>query len=117
MGRPSGARSARHRRSRPRRADTGGSDVLAAATMEAAILYWRWLGEEFPRYARAVSAELLALKDRRVGAQEAAFRIARLTQEYTDVLGDLPRRILEQAGAAPKSPRTSARRRQGHVID
>ena len=85
--------------------------------MEAAILYWRWLGEEFPRYAKAVSAELVALRGRRVGAQEAALRIARLTQEYTDVLGDLPRRILEQAAGAPPSGGRRRRRRQGRVID
>jgi hypothetical protein len=85
--------------------------------MEAAILYWRWLGEEFPRYAKAVSAELVALRGRRVGAQEAALRIARLTQEYTDVLGDLPRRILEQAAGAPSSGGKRRRRRQGRVID
>jgi hypothetical protein len=86
--------------------------------MEAAIVYWRWLGEEFPRYARAVSSELTALKGRRVDAKEAAFRIARLTREYTDVLGDLPRRILEQQIAAPREGETSGRRRRhGRVID
>jgi hypothetical protein len=86
--------------------------------MEAAIVYWRWLGEEFPRYARAVSSELTALKGRRVDAKEAAFRIARLTREYTDVLGDLPRRILEQQLEAPRENETSVRRRRhGRVID
>ena len=82
-------------------------------------MYWRWLGEEFPRYARAVSSELTALKGRRVDAKEAAFRIARLTREYTDVLGDLPRRILEQTTeAAPRdSQGPGRRRRQGRVID
>jgi hypothetical protein len=86
--------------------------------MEAAIVYWRWLGEEFPRYARAVSSELTALKGRRIDAKEAAFRIARLTREYTDVLGDLPRRILEQQVEASREGDASARRRRhGRVID
>jgi hypothetical protein len=86
--------------------------------MEAAIVYWRWLGEEFPRYARAVSSELIALKGRRVDTKEAAFRIARLTREYTDVLGDLPRRILEQADGTPRDGQSPGRRRrQGRVID
>jgi len=94
------------------------SDALAAATMEAAIVYWRWLGEEFPRYAKAVSSELIALRGRRVDAKEAAFRIARLTREYTDVLGELPRRILEQTDGAPRGGEgPGRRRRQGRVID
>ncbi len=95
-----------------------GTDALATATVEAAILYWRWLAEEFPRYAKAVSSELSALRGRRVGAREAALSIARLTQEYTDVLGDLPRRILEQVGGEPRDQGGAGRRRrQGRVID
>jgi hypothetical protein len=53
-----------------------------------------------------------------VDAKEAAFRIARLTREYTDVLGDLPRRILEQTDGAPRDGEgPGRRRRQGRVID
>lgn len=114
-------RSPRARSRKPlggRGSGNAGTDVLAAATLEAAIIYWRWLGEEFPRYARAVSAELTGLKGRRVGANEAAVRIVRLTQEYTQVLGDLPRRILEQVSGSPFVPEsTGSRRRQGRVID
>jgi hypothetical protein len=87
--------------------------------MNAAIVYWRWLGEEFPRYARAVSTELTALKGRRIDPQEAAARISRLTREYTDVLAELPRRIIEQelaSAAAGKAP-GRRRRRHGRVID
>lgn len=95
-----------------------GTDALATATVEAAILYWRWLGDEFPRYAKAVSSELSALRGRRVGAREAALSIARLTQEYTDILGDLPRRMLEQVGGEARDPGGAGRRRrQGRVID
>ena len=96
-----------------------GTDAVAAATLEAAILYWRWLGEEFPRYAKAVSSELATRKGRRVGAKEVAVRIARLTQEYTQVLGDLPRRIIEQADGASRNPEEHGgrRRRQGRAID
>lgn len=97
---------------------SAGTDALAAATLEAAIIYWRWLGEEFPRYAKAVSAELVGLRGRRVGGKEAAVRIARLTQEYTQILGDLPRRILEQVDGASRAPTgPGSRRRQGRIID
>ena len=86
--------------------------------MEAAILYWRWLGEEFPRFAKAVTLELSAMKGRRVGAREAALRVARLTQEYSELLGELPRRILEQLDGATRGREGSGRRRrQGRVID
>jgi hypothetical protein len=108
-------------RSRPpgsRGSGRAGADALAAATIDAAIIYWRWLGEEFPRYAKAVSRELTALKGRRVGAEEAAARISHLTQEYTQVLGDLPRRMLEQAkGASSNLQAAGGRRRQGRAID
>ena len=115
------ARSPRARSRRPlgeRGSRNAGTDALAAATLEAAIIYWRWLGEEFPRYAKAVSSELTGLKGRKVGAKEAAVRIARLTQEYTQIVGDLPRRILEQVDGTslfPGSP--GSRRRQGRIID
>ncbi len=117
------ARSTRAASQRPpagggRGSRNSGTDAVAAATLEAAILYWRWLGEEFPRYAKAVSSELATLKGRRVGAKEVAVRIARLTQEYTQVLGDLPRRIIEQVDRTPhaqEGPR--GRRRQGRAID
>jgi hypothetical protein len=86
--------------------------------MDAAILYWSWLGEEFARYAKAVSAELTELKGRPMGAREAALRVARLTQEYANVLGDLPRRLVEQeARAASDGARVGKRRRHGRVID
>jgi len=53
-----------------------------------------------------------------VEAKEAAVRIARLTQEYTQVLGDLPRRILEQMDGNPLFPGSpGSRRRQGRIID
>ncbi len=95
-----------------------GADALAAATIDAAIIYWRWLGEEFPRYAKAVTVELTALKGRRVGTREATARIARLTQEYTQVLGDLPRRMLAQMnGASADLEAPGSRRRQGRAID
>jgi len=66
-----------------------------------------------------VTAELTALKGRRVGTKEATARIARLTQEYTQVLGDLPRRIIEQADGASRNPEEHGgrRRRQGRAID
>ncbi len=103
---------------RGRGSGRAGADALAAATIDAAIIYWRWLGEEFPRYAKAVSRELTALKGRRVGAEEAAARISHLTQEYTQVLGDLPRRMLEQAkGASGNLEAAGGRRRQGRAID
>jgi len=109
-------------RARSRRGGRGpgraAPDALAAATLEAAVVYWRWLGEEFPRYAKAVSSELADLKGRRVGGKEAAVRIARLTQEYTQVLGDLPRRILEQVDGVSRDTRGSgSRQRHGRVID
>lgn len=114
-------RSPRARSQRPlggRGSRNAGTDALAAATLEAAIIYWRWLGEEFPRYAKAVSSELTGLKGRRVGAKEVAVRIARLTQEYTQVLSDLPRRILEQVDGTPLVPESpGSQRRQGRVID
>jgi hypothetical protein len=116
MARSPRARS--RRRLGERGSRNAGTDALAAATLEAAIIYWRWLGDEFPRYAKAVSSELTGLKGRKVGAKEAAVRIARLTQEYTQILGDLPRRILEQVDGPslfPESP--GSRRRQGRVID
>jgi hypothetical protein len=115
------ARSSRRRGQRApgrRSARSERVDALAAATIDAAVLYWRWLGEEFPRYAKAVSSELSALKNRPVGAKEAALRIARLTQEYTDVLGELPRRLVEQVeGTSRDGARLGRRRRQGRVID
>jgi hypothetical protein len=114
-------RSPRARSRRPpgnRDPRNAGADALAAATLDAAIIYWRWLGEEFPRYAKAVSSELSGLKGRRVSAKEAAVRIVRLTQEYAQVLSDLPQRILEQVdGSARVSGSPGSRRRQGRVID
>jgi len=111
-------RTTRPRSRTPRGTRGAERDALSAATIDVAILYWRWLGEELPRYARAVSSELAALKHRRVGTSEAAVRIARLTQEYTKTLGDLPRHFLERAeGAAGARPAPGGRRRQGRVID
>jgi hypothetical protein len=53
-----------------------------------------------------------------VGAREAALRVARLTQEYSELLGELPRRILEQLDGATRGREGSGRRRrQGRVID
>ena len=116
------ARSSRSRSRKPSarrgRSRTAESDVVVAATMEAATHYWRWLGEEFPRYARAVSRELSSLKGRRIGAREAVIRIARLGQEYIDALGDLPRRMLERVdGGVGNREGRGRRRRQGRVID
>lgn len=116
------ARSSRTRPRKPsargRRSRTAETDVVVAATMQAATQYWRWLGEEFPRYAKAVNRELSSLKGRRVGAQEAVIRIARLGQDYIDALGDLPRRMLEQMdGTGGDREARGRRRRQGRVID
>ena len=96
-----------------------GTDALAAATVEAAILYWRWLEEEFPRYAKAVSSEFSGLRGRRDENPEApGFRIARLTQAYSEVLSDLSRRILEQVDRGSRDSKgATPRRRQGRVID
>lgn len=117
MPRPSGTRS-RRVGARGRASKTAENDLVAAATMQAATQYWRWLGEEFPRYAKAVNRELASLKGRRVSAQEAVIRIARLGQEYIDALGDLPRRMLEQMDSAAGGAETRGRRRrQGRVID
>jgi hypothetical protein len=109
----------RQRPARPRGSPKTGTDALAAATVEAATLYWRWLEEEFPRYAKAMSSEFAGLKGRRNENPEAAgVRIARLTQAYSEVLRDLSRRILEQTDRAPHgSKRATPRRRQGRVID
>lgn len=110
------ARSRRPRKSQGSR--NAGTDALAAAALEAAIVYWRWLAEEFPRYAKAMSSELAGLKGRKGGGKEAAVRIIRLTQEYAQVLSDLPQRILEQMdGASRVSGRPGSRRRQARVID
>jgi hypothetical protein len=110
--RPSPSRASRAIRP-PRPQDT---EALAAATLDAAVVYWRWLGEEFPRYARAVTSNLEALKARPADARETVERIARLTQEYGQVLAELPRMILqERDGAGPAAAR--GRRRQGRVID
>jgi len=115
---PSSPRGRSRRRRGKRGSRNPGTDALAAAALEAAIIYWRWLGEEFPRYAKAVSSELTGLKGRKVGAKEAAVRIVRLTQEYAQVLSDLPQRILEQVDGAPRVSRSpGSRRRQGRVID
>jgi len=88
--------------------------------VEAAILYWRWLEEEFPRYARAVSSEFTGrLKGRRQEEPESpGVRIARLTQAYSEVLSDLSRRILEQVDRGSRDRATlGPRRRQGRIID
>ncbi len=53
-----------------------------------------------------------------MGTNEATARIARLTQEYTQVLGDLPRRMLAQVnGASADLEAPGSRRRQGRAID
>ncbi len=117
MARPTRTRS-RRSAARGRASKSAEKDLVVAATMQAATQYWRWLGEEFPRYAKAVNRELASLKGRRVGAQEAVIRIARLGQEYIDALGDLPRRMLEQMDSTAGSGEARGRRRrQGRVID
>lgn len=106
------------RRSRRERAARQENDqVLAAASIDAAIVYWRWLGEEFPRYAKAVSANLSALKTRPADARDAAARIARLTQQYGEVLTELPRLILDQLGSTSAKRPGPRARRQGRIID
>lgn len=111
--------SSRSRPARRRGSPETGTDALAAATVEAATLYWRWLEEEFPRYAKAMSSEFSGPKGRRNENPEAAgVRIARLTQAYSEVLRDLSRRILEQMDRAPRDSKgATPRRRQGRVID
>jgi hypothetical protein len=90
----------------------------AETLARASVVFWTWFGEELPRYAEALSREMIAVATGGTTAGAASERLTRLTQRYLESLAGLPGRMaaeLHSERSTSSSPRE--RRRHGRVVD